>query len=251
MGRRLGQHFLKPSGVDRLLNVIAPRPDESFLEIGAGGGALTLPLASRVKDLVAVEIDPRLAARLRERGIPNLQVVEGDALTVPLEIPSGTRLVGNLPYYISSPILRRLLEHRERIRDIHAMLQAEVAERIAAPPGSRSYGILSVLFGLWAEIDIPLRFPPRFFVPPPRVSSALLRIKFLPEPRAPISSPEAFAELVVRAFGRRRRTLENNLEDSYPNLKEHLKLLHIAGIRRAETLSVVEFAALSRALVLD
>jgi len=130
------------------------------------------------------------------------------------------------------------------------MVQDEVARRIASPPGSKEYGILSVLFGLWAEVDVPLRFAPGAFQPPPAVWSALLRVRFRHEPLAEVADSAAFEQLVKAAFSRRRRTLENNLRDSYPNLKEHLRLLDISGSRRAETLSVVEFARLSAALVI-
>ncbi|HEY6549447.1 MAG TPA: 16S rRNA (adenine(1518)-N(6)/adenine(1519)-N(6))-dimethyltransferase RsmA [Vicinamibacteria bacterium] len=250
MGRRLGQHFLRPASVDRLLRAIAPRPADVFLEIGPGRGALTLPLASRAARVVAVELDARLAAELRSRAPRNLQIVEGDALSVDLRalVPAGSRVAGNLPYYVSSPLLRRLLELRDHVRDVHAMLQDEVASRIAASPGSKDYGILSVLYGLHADLEIPLRFPPGAFDPPPKVASAVLRAVFLPQPRAPGVDQKGLERLVLKAFSRRRRTLENNLQDSYPNLKQHLRLLNIAGSRRAETLSVVEFARLAEAL---
>jgi 16S rRNA (adenine1518-N6/adenine1519-N6)-dimethyltransferase len=119
---------------------------------------------------------------------------------------------------------------------------------VAAAPGGKDYGILSVLYGLLADLDVPLRFSPACFRPPPRVWSALLRARFLPSPRAPVVDLRAFEALVTAAFTRRRRTLENNLKDSYPNLKQHLRLLNITGSRRAETLSVVEFAHLAAAL---
>jgi 16S rRNA (adenine1518-N6/adenine1519-N6)-dimethyltransferase len=119
---------------------------------------------------------------------------------------------------------------------------------VAAAPGSKEYGILSVLYALWAEVDVPLRFGPSAFDPPPKVSSAVLRARFLASPRAQVADVERFERLLRAAFARRRRTLENNLRDSYPNLKEHLRLLNIEGSRRAETLSVVEFALLARAL---
>jgi 16S rRNA (adenine1518-N6/adenine1519-N6)-dimethyltransferase len=248
--RRLGQHFLRAPSVERLLRAVAPAPDDVFLEIGPGRGALTLPLAARCRRVVAVELDRALAARLRERAPANLEIVEGDALSLDLAAltTEGGRLVGNLPYYISSPLLRRILDLRGRLRDAHVMLQDEVARRVAAPPGSRDYGILSVLYALWADVAIPLRFSPGAFEPAPRVASALLRARFLPAPRAPVDDIAAFDTLLKRAFARRRRTLENNLRDSYPNLNHHLRLLNMTGSRRPETLSVGEFAALARAL---
>jgi 16S rRNA (adenine1518-N6/adenine1519-N6)-dimethyltransferase len=250
MPRRLGQHFLSAPWVEKLLRVIDPRPDEVFLEIGPGTGALTLPLAARAERVVAVELDGALAARLRERAPANVEIVQADALQADLGalVPPGARLVGNLPYYISSPLLRRFLELRGQVRDLHALLQEEVARRVAAPPGSKEYGILSVFYALWAETDLPLRVPPGAFRPPPRVSSAVLRARFRAVPAAEVPDLEALRRVVETAFGRRRRTLENNLQDSYLNLKENLRLLNIEGSRRAETLSVAEFVALARAL---
>ena len=246
MPRRLGQHFLRPAAAARLVDAIAPQPDDVFLEIGPGQGALTLPLAARCREVVAVELDARLAARLRERATANVRVVRGDALQVDFAalVPQGGRLAANLPYYISSPLLRRFLDLRGRVRDLHVMLQDEVARRVASPPGSKAYGILSVLFALFADVEIVLRFPPGAFAPPPKVSSAVLRVRFLAEPRAQVVDLETFERLVRTSFARRRRTLENNLQDSYANLKENLRLLNIAGSRRAETLSVVDFARL-------
>jgi 16S rRNA (adenine1518-N6/adenine1519-N6)-dimethyltransferase len=130
------------------------------------------------------------------------------------------------------------------VRDLHVMLQEEVARRVASPPGSKEYGILSVLYALWADTAIPARFPAGCFSPPPRVDSALLRARFLAEPRVEVPDPDGFGAFLGKAFARRRRTLENNLEDSYPHLKEYFRSLHFEGSRRAETLSVVEFAAI-------
>ena len=165
-----------------------------FLEIGPGRGALTLPLCARVARVVAVELDPRLAAELRARAPRNLEIVVGDALAVDLAslVPAGSRVVGNLPYSISSPLLRRFLEMRGQVRDLHVMLQDEVARRIAAKPGSKEYGILSVLYGVACRSlesrSASLRV---LSVPPPKVASAVLRAVFLKAPRAPVPDPEA------------------------------------------------------------
>lgn len=251
MPRRLGQHFLRPASVERLLRLVAPDRRDVFLEVGPGRGALTLPLAARCGRVVAVEIDPALAGRLRESAPSNVEVVTGDALRVDLGglMPEGARLVGNLPYYVSSPLLRRFLDQHRRLRDAHVMLQEEVARRVASPPGSKEYGILSVLYALWADVDIAARFPPGAFDPPPKVRSALLRARFRERPRADVADLESFERLLQAAFRQRRRTLENSLEHSYPHLKEYFRSpLNAEGSRRAETLSVVEFAALWRAL---
>lgn len=247
MPRRLGQHFLRPAGVARVLSVIAPRPDETFLEIGPGRGALSLPLAERARRVVAVEVDDAMVEHLRRTPHPRLEIVRGDALKEDLArlVPPASRLVGNLPYFIASPLMRRALAAREHFVDLHVMVQEEVAQRVASRPGTKDYGVLSVLFAAWAEVDVPLHFAPGAFVPPPRVRSALLRARFRPHPDVKISDPDAFERLVLLGFGRRRRTLENNLRDSYANLKDNLRLLNIEGGRRAETLSVVEFAKLA------
>ncbi len=250
MPRRLGQHFLRPASVEKLIRTIAPAPDDVFLEIGPGRGALTLPLAERCARIVAIEVDDALARELRRRVPPHVEVATADALTSDLGalLPPGGRIVGNLPYYISSPLLRRFLGLRSSARDLHVMLQAEVARRVASPPGSKEYGILSVLYAAWTDTEIPALFPPGAFTPPPTVDSALLRARFRPIPRAPIDDLDSFERFLQRAFSRRRRTLENNLRDSYPRLKECFRSLHLEGSRRAETLSVVEFEALWRAL---
>jgi 16S rRNA (adenine1518-N6/adenine1519-N6)-dimethyltransferase len=253
MPRRLGQHFLVEEWVAKLLDSVAPASADAFLEIGPGRGALTLPLAQRCRQVVAVEIDPELAAGLQRVAPPNVEVLTADALALDLRpvLTDGMRLVGNLPYYVSSPLLRRFLDWRDRLRDAHLMLQEEVAERVAAAPGSRDYGILSVLYALWADVDVVLRLPPGAFRPPPKVRSAVVRVRFRAEPRAPVADLRGFERLLRQAFARRRRTLENNLRDSYPNLKEYLRFLDIEGTRRAETLSVVEFARLYTALAAE
>jgi 16S rRNA (adenine1518-N6/adenine1519-N6)-dimethyltransferase len=253
MPRRLGQHFLRPASVERLLRVVAPAADDVFLEIGAGRGALTLPLAARVARVVAVEIDGVLAESVRRCAPPNVEVVTADALAADLRslVPEGSRLVGNLPYHVSSPLLRRFLSLRGHVLDMHVMLQDEVARRVASPPGSKEYGILSVLYAVWADVDVVARFGPGAFSPAPKVASAVLRARFLRSPRADVGDMEGFERFLQKAFARRRRTLENNLEDSYANLKEYLRFLNVEGLRRAETLSVVELAALWNAVSRD
>jgi 16S rRNA (adenine1518-N6/adenine1519-N6)-dimethyltransferase len=250
MPRRLGQHFLRPASVERLLRLIDPRRGDTFLEIGPGAGALTLPLAERVARVVAVELDGRLAERLRAAAPANVTVVTGDALAVDLAslVPRGARLAGNLPYYVSSPLLRRCLELRGHVTDLHVMLQEEVAQRVTAAPGSRDYGILSVLFALWTDAKMLARFPPGAFAPPPRVSSALVSARFRSEPRARVEDPDVFLSLLKAAFARRRRTLENNLRLVEPEAAARLRALGIEGSRRAETLTVEEFAAIAAAL---
>jgi len=182
------------------VRLVDPARDDRFLEIGAGRGALTLPLAARAAHVTSVEVDAALVERLQPRLPPNVSLVRGDALVVDLEAltPPGTRVVGNLPYYISSPLVRRLLALHAVARDLHLMVQLEVARRVASPPGSREYGILSILSALWADVDLPLVFPPGAFVPPPKVQSAVLRMRFRSEPRAEVPQQHVSSDCCTR-----------------------------------------------------
>jgi len=250
MPRPFGQHFLRRDAAQALVGLIDPGPDDVFLEIGPGALAITEELASRCRSVTAIEIDRQLVAKLRDRLPANVTLVEGDALAHDYRglVPPGSRLVGNLPYAISSPLLRRFLEHRDLFKDAHLMLQREVAERVASPPGSKAYGILSVFYALWSDVSIVQRLGPGDFSPPPKVDSAVIRCVFRDSPRSPIGDPAAFETLVRLAFARRRRTIENNLRLRYPDLKHYFKLAGISEVRRAETLTVAEFARLAGVL---
>ena len=230
--------------------MIAPAPDDVFLEIGPGRGALTLPLAERAARIVAVELDARLADTLRLRLPGNVELVEGDALVAPLRslVPQGARLAGNLPYYISSPLLRRVLDLSDHLRDAHVMVQEEVAERVASSSGTKEYGVLSVLSAVRAEVDIVRRFGPRAFDPPPKVRSAVLRLRFRATPLAPAETQHALETLVLRGFARRRRTLANNLTAHYPHVRMALEHVRVDPTRRAETVTPEEWTQLATAL---
>ena len=250
MPRPFGQHFLRYEPAHDLVELIDPRPEDTFLEIGPGALAITSLLAARCRSVTAVEIDRRLIADLKGQVPSNVRIVEGDALDIDYRalVPRGSRLTGNLPYAISSPLLRRFLEHRDHFKDAHLMLQKEVAERIASPPGSKAYGAISVFYALWADVSIVQRLKPRDFSPPPKVDSAVIRCRFLPEPRYRVKDPTAFEALVRLSFTQRRRTIENNLRLRYPDLKHYFKLVGISEVRRAETLTVAEFARLAEVL---
>jgi len=250
MPRPFGQHFLRHEPAHDLVDLIDPRPEETFLEIGPGALAITTLLARRCKEVVAIEIDRRLVAELKGQVPPNVTIIQGDALELDYRtlVPSGSRLAGNLPYAISSPLLRRFLEHRDHFKDAHLMLQKEVAERVASPPGSKAYGILSVFYALWADVSIVQRLKPRDFTPPPKIDSAVIRCRFLAQPRHPVQDFAAFETLVRLSFTQRRRTIENNLRLRYPDLKHYFKSAGISEVRRAETLTVAEFARLVEVL---
>jgi 16S rRNA (adenine1518-N6/adenine1519-N6)-dimethyltransferase len=211
--KRFGQHFLADSSViDDIVRAIAPKPGQALIEIGPGLGALTLPVLERCERLTVVELDRDLAARLRKN--PALDVIEADALTVDFAAIAAQRdqqlrLIGNLPYNISSPILFHLLPAAEQVLDQHFMLQKEVCERMAAEPGSKTYGRLSVMLQWRYHIELLLDVPPEAFEPPPRVDSAVVRMTPWPQPCA--IDVSVLESLVAAAFSQRRKLLRNSL----------------------------------------
>jgi 16S rRNA (adenine1518-N6/adenine1519-N6)-dimethyltransferase len=213
--KRFGQHFLHDAQVlQRIVAAVNPLPGEHLVEIGPGPGALTGHLLSRVISLDAVEIDRDLAAALRALWPDQLTLHEGDALQFDFCALAATRggplrLVGNLPYNISTPLLFHFLEHRRCITDLTVMLQKEVIARMVAAPGSGEYGRLTVMLAPWFDIEHLFDVGPGAFQPPPRVWSAVARLKVLPRPRFTV--PPGFAALVARAFSQRRKTVRNSL----------------------------------------
>ena len=268
--RALGQHFLRDAAIARaIVDLVAPTPKDRVVEIGPGEGALTVELARRAGHVTALEVDKELAARLRARGIERLEVLDADArtwdyaslrpmggvggesLTPP--ISNGRVLVvGNLPYSVGKPILEALVTARTAIDEMALMLQREVAERLAAPPGSKIYGSLSVLTQLYCDVRLALRVGPGAFKPPPKVDSAVAHLRVRATPRVPLPDERRFHVVVRAAFGQRRKMLANALAAglSLP-LDEARERAASAGIdprRRAETLSIEEFAALASRL---
>lgn len=258
--KRFGQHFLEPAWVTRLVDALNATVDDTFLEIGPGRGALTRPLASRAGRVLAVELDRDLAAALAAEALPNVQVIQGDVLS--LDLPAllaaerlPVRVAGNLPYNISSPILFALLHAAadgEAIADATLMLQKEVVDRLAASPGSKDYGSLAVQAGLRADVDRLMTLPPGAFRPPPKVTSAVVRLRFRP-PSADAGDLEVFERVVRGTFLQRRKTLGNALKPVAAALgRESSELIEKSGLdptRRPETLTVAEFARLSRAVL--
>jgi 16S rRNA (adenine1518-N6/adenine1519-N6)-dimethyltransferase len=257
--KRFGQHFLEPVWVEKVIKAIDPRPDQDFLEIGPGPGALTRPLAARARSVTAFEIDRELAAALVDEAIPNLTVVQGDFLEVtdpasPESLaPSPRRVAGNLPYNVASPIMFRLVELHAAglpLVDATLMLQREVADRLVALPGSKEYGVLSILIGHAADVDTVLKLPAGAFRPPPKVLSSLVRLRFrAPDP--PVRDLAMFGRIVQAVFTRRRKTMANALlaldDGVAPRLRpsEALRAADLDGSRRPETVSIAEFARLA------
>jgi 16S rRNA (adenine1518-N6/adenine1519-N6)-dimethyltransferase len=241
--KRFGQHFLTDTAVlDAIVSAIDPRPGQALIEIGPGLGALTQPLLERCGKLTVIELDRDLAARLRKNTA--LDVIEADVLKVDFAaLGTKLRIVGNLPYNISTPILFHLLPHAAQVEDQHFMLQAEVVERMAASPGSKAYGRLSVMLQWRHHIEHLIDVPPEAFEPPPRVDSALVRMTPWPEPAK--VDPRTLEALVAAAFSQRRKLLRHSLG-------RWLDERGFGGTfdlqRRAEEVPVDEYVALARAL---
>lgn len=251
--RRLGQHFLAdPSWRARILATLPAGADDVWVEIGAGHGEMTRELARRAGRVIAVEVDPPLVDALRRlaREIPAIEVVAGDVLTLDLASLEGGhrfKVYGNLPYYITSPILRHLFESADRIETIYIVIQLEVAARLVARPRSRDFGYLSVLTQFYAQPEILFRIPPGAFHPRPKVASALVRLS-LPGARATlgISEEQRFLGFVQACFAQKRKTLLNNLRGPLTAARAE-GLLEAAGLRRdarAEQLTLAQFAFL-------
>jgi 16S rRNA (adenine1518-N6/adenine1519-N6)-dimethyltransferase len=214
--KKYGQHFLEAPWADKLVNAVAPRPTDRFLEIGPGPGALTIRLAPRVAHLTAVEVDPEMIAALAPRVPPNVELIRGDFLELDLAtVANGNpfRVAGNLPYNVSSPILFKLLQaHRNGIPVLDAtlMVQREVADRIEGAPGSKAYGTLSIFVQRRARVRRLLTLPPGAFRPAPKVQSAVLRLEFHQPEVVPLDEA-TFEDLVRSIFTQRRKTLANAL----------------------------------------
>jgi len=256
--KRLGQHFLRDTGaVKRIMQWIQPRPEDSFLEIGAGDGALSIRLASSVARLIAVEFDSDCIPLLKKKLEPfsHAVVVEGDILKLDLSKNLNSymqpgqkwRIAGNLPYNIGSAIIERMLDSHIPIKDMFFMVQLEVAQRITAQPGSRQYGYLSVHCQHRSTVRMGPKISPGSFVPRPRVHSAMVSIK--PKSETPDTNFEsAFREVAKAAFAYRRKTLQNSIRrnETFRHIStDLLKKAEIDGKRRAEQLSVEEYEHLA------
>ena len=258
--KRFGQHFLEAAWVTKVINAMAPTKDQVFLEIGPGRGALTRPLAQRAGRVVAIEIDRDLAGLLEGESIPNVRVVQADFLDVDLgealrAEPRPLRVAGNLPYNVSSPILFRLLGAAEEGRffsDATLMLQKEVADRLVARPGRKEYGVLAIQVALVADVDHLLTLPPGAFRPPPKVTSAVVRLRFRP-PAVEVGDPKIFERIVRGIFLQRRKTVANALRPVADSLgRSASELLGRAGVDgrlRPEALTIDDIARLSRAVL--
>jgi 16S rRNA (adenine1518-N6/adenine1519-N6)-dimethyltransferase len=241
--KRFGQNFLVDEQIIAdIIRAIRPEPDDTMVEIGPGLGALTRPLIKQLKQLHVVEIDRDIIARLKT-DYPQDKIIihEGDALKFDLtQLPAPLRIVGNLPYNISSPLLFHFAEHAARITDMHFMLQDEVVERMVAAPSTPAYGRLSVMLQYRFYMEKLLDVPPQSFRPAPKVNSAIVRMIPLPASEIVVRDEQLFAQVVGTAFGQRRKTLRNTLRSFLTEAE--LEGLGVDAQLRAENLGVAEFA---------
>ncbi|CAG0940031.1 Ribosomal RNA small subunit methyltransferase A [Gallionellaceae bacterium] len=247
--KRFGQNFLVDERVIAdIIRAIRPEPADNMVEIGPGLGALTRPLIKIVDRLHVVEIDRDIIARL-EKDYPQdkLAIHAGDALDFDLaQLPAPLRIVGNLPYNISSPLLFHFSAYADRIHDMHFMLQNEVVERMVADPSTPAYGRLSVMLQYRFHMEKLLDVPPESFRPAPKVDSAIVRMIPLPKKDVPVRDEKLFSAIVATAFGQRRKTLRNTLK-SYLD-ESGFEQLCIDPQLRAENLGVAEFARIANFL---
>ncbi len=245
--KRFGQHFLcDPMIIEQIVAAIQPHDSEKIVEVGPGRGAISQPLANLAGEFHAIELDRDLAAALRKQFAPRANVVihEGDVLKFDFAtIGSELRIVGNLPYNISTPLMFRLVEFRRVIRDMHFMLQKEVVDRMAAPPGNKTYGRLSIMLGCHMEVEPLFDVPASAFDPPPKVTSSVVRLRPLPADAYEISDHEGLSRIVAEAFSHRRKTLRNALKASAT--EEDLIAAGMDPQSRPERATIANYVALA------
>ena len=247
--KRFGQHFLHDPGViERIVQAINPQPADTIVEIGPGEGVLTHPLVTQCKQFHAIEIDRDLASKLAAHygQDPHVRIHQGDALKVDIcslgQADEKLRLVGNLPYNVSTPLLFHFMRHIDCIRDMHFMLQKEVVDRIVASPGTKSYGRLSIMMQMLCEVESLFDIGPGAFRPPPKVWSAVIRLQPRQQPLIGEDKIRVLEHFGQQLFSQRRKTLRKILQGSVS--VDALESLGIDSSRRPETLTLNEIVAL-------
>ncbi|ABK44825.1 dimethyladenosine transferase [Magnetococcus marinus MC-1] len=251
--KRFGQNFLvDPSVAPRIVALAGIKAGDRVLEIGPGVGSLTIPLLQKAGAVTAVEKDRKLLPLLRVEaaGVGALTLVEEDALLVDYtalaqQLGGPLKLAANLPYNISTPLMVHLLDHHAAFECMALMFQKEVAQRLAAEPGSKAYGALTVQCALWAEIRHGFDVPPAAFLPAPKVTSAVVHVQMMRQPRVAVEDERHFVRVVKAAFAQRRKTLRNTLKTICPDPNRWLEQAGIDGALRAEVLTLAQFAQLA------
>ncbi len=246
--KQLGQNFLfDPSILRRLVEVSKVTSHDTVVEIGPGHGSLTAILSGIAKKVIAIELDNDLFTRLQNRfdGAGNVELVEGDALAYAYEKLETFKVVANIPYYITTPIIFRLMEAGKQMKSMTLTIQKEVAERITAGPNTKAYGVLSISVQYAAAAEMGFIIPRTAFKPVPKVDSAVVHLTMRNKPKIAVKDEKLFFTVVRTAFSQRRKTLSNSLKQLSPDIREILIDAGIDPRRRAETLSIEEFAALA------
>ncbi len=248
--KRFGQHFLTSSdAIEQIVSAVAPQEGETIVEIGPGQAAITAPLADAATTLHAIEFDRDLIAKLRKQFQDRANVIihEADALQFDFStLGDELRIVGNLPYNISTPLLFHLLTFKDIVTDMHFMLQKEVVDRMSATPGSKSYGRLTIMLGCQLEVVPLFEVPPEAFAPPPKVVSAIVRMRPLPHEQFTIDDPRKLDQIVKQAFSKRRKTLRNAIRGVADEIE-----IEAAGLepgQRPEQIPVAGWVRLSNTL---
>lgn len=248
MKKHLGQNFLyDPSIIERIIKAAKIEPDDLVVEIGPGPGRMTRMLAAVAKKVIAIELDDKLYEKLKGEltGYNNVTLIHGDALEYSYEDLPEFKVVANIPYYITTPIIFKLLDARKNLKSMTLTVQKEVAARIVASPGGKDYGVLSIMVQYYAKPNFEFIIPKEAFRPMPKVDSAVLHIKILEKPFVDIENEEFFFKIVKTAFSQRRKMLSNSLKSIRQDVKEWLSRAGIDPNRRPETLSIEEFARLA------
>lgn len=249
--RRLGQVFLyDPSILRRIIQTAQLSKEDLVVEIGPGLGRLTKMLAERAKNVMAIELDEKLFEELRVQlaDYKNIELICGDALKYPYENLPEFKVVANIPYYITTPVIFRLLDARRNLKSMTLTIQKEVAERIVAASGGKDYGVLSVMVQYYTEPKLKFIIPRGAFRPVPKIDSALVHFKVLEKPPVQVKDQEFFFRVVKTAFSQRRKMISNALRGLREDIKEKLAEAGVDSNRRPETLSIEEFARLSDVL---
>jgi 16S rRNA (adenine1518-N6/adenine1519-N6)-dimethyltransferase len=248
---RLGQNFLNnPVILGKIVDAADLEKDDTVVEIGPGLGRLTRLLAERVKRVVAIELDQSLFEKLKGDliGYRNIELIHGDALAFRYEDIGKFKVVSNIPYYITTPLIFRLLDAGQRLKTMTLTIQKEVAERIVASPGGKDYGVLSIMVQYHAATELKFIIPKEEFTPVPRVDSAVVHIGIRRNPAVTVKDEAVFFRVVKTSFSQRRKTLSNSLKGLRKDMRDVLYRAEIDPARRPETLSLIEFARLADAL---
>lgn len=249
--KHLGQNFLYDTSIlNRIIQAAGLSGEDTVVEIGPGPGRLTRMLAETARRLIAIELDPELYERLKGDFIAygNVEIIHEDALKFPFETLGEFKVVANIPYYITTPIIFRLLDTKKNLKSMTLTIQKEVAERIVASPGGKDYGVLTIMIQYYAQTELKFIIPKEAFRPTPKVDSAVVHIKILEQPSVTVRDEKMFFRLVRTAFSQRRKTLSNSLKSFSSDIREVMISSGIDPQRRAETLSIGEFGHLADAL---